>query len=368
MTRVTPPNSPSGGIDSISCVGLLLLALLLSAAVASFAAPKNGQAQAEGVAQQISPTASAAAWLSPTAVPTDLPTAQPTLTATATATELPTETPAPTWTATILPTLPPTFTPAATLVSAATFTPEPTWTATPVLLPTPYGPYSRTLRVPILMYHYISTPPEDADIYRVDLSVAPANFRAQMRYLVENGFTAIDLYDLSLAITNKKQLPPKPVIITIDDGYLDAYTEAFPILQEFGLKATVFIITQFVDDRHPAYMDWGMIREMAAAGHRMEPHSKTHLNMDGRERDFLVYQALGSQQTLAHHIGYTPRYFAYPGGRYDEATLEVMAELDFWGAVTTRGGRWHGFNDRYEWTRMRVRYTTTLPEFADLVN
>jgi peptidoglycan/xylan/chitin deacetylase (PgdA/CDA1 family) len=362
---MSPPNAPSGGIDTIGCVGLLLLALMLSAAVASFAAPKNDEAQAEGVALRSTPAATATAtavWLSPTAVPTDPPTAQPTLTATATATELPTATPTSTWTPMVVATLPPTFTP------AAIWTSEPTFTATPVLLPTPFGPYSRTVRVPILMYHYISTPPEDADIYRVDLSVEPANFRAQMRYLVQNGFTAIDLYDLSLAITNKKQLPPKPVIITIDDGYLDAYTEAFPILQEFGLKATVFIITQFVDDRHPAYMDWGMIREMAAAGHRMEPHSKTHLNMDGRNRDFLIYQALGSQQTLAHHIGYTPRYFAYPGGRYDETTLEVMAELDFWGAVTTRGGRWHGFNDRFEWTRMRVRHTTTLPEFADLVN
>jgi peptidoglycan/xylan/chitin deacetylase (PgdA/CDA1 family) len=362
MTRLNqtnaPHGAPSGGIDSISCVGLLLLALLLAAGVASFVRPDDGRVQAEAIAEL--PTETAAP------LPTNTAAPQPTATQTATAapptnTPFPTETftPAPTETAVWTPTIPPT---------PPLLTPEPTFTATPVLLPTPFGPYSRTLRVPILMYHYISVPPEDADIYRIDLSVTPENFRAQLRYLAENGFTTIDLYDLSLAITNKKELPPKPVIITIDDGYLDAYTEAFPILEEFGMKATVFIITQFVDDKHSAYMDWGMIQAMAAAGHRMEPHSKTHLNMDSRDRDFLIYQALGSQQTLAHYIGYTPRYFAYPGGRYDETTIEVMADLDFWGVVTTRGGRWQGFNDRFEWTRMRVRYSTTLPEFADLVN
>jgi peptidoglycan/xylan/chitin deacetylase (PgdA/CDA1 family) len=360
MTQLDGTNEPSGGIDGVSCVGLLLLALLIAAGVASFVRPDNGRAQAESVALVETATATAAPTITnaPThaATATDMPTAVPTDTPppTQTPTEIPTETP--TWT----PTIPPTPLPA--------FTPEPTFTATPVLLPTPYGPYSRTLRVPILMYHYISVPPEDADIYRIDLSVTPDNFRAQMRYLAENGFTSIDLYDLSLAITNKKELPPKPVIITIDDGYLDAYTEAFPIMEEFGMKSTVFVITQFVDDKHPAYMDWGMIQAMSAAGHRMEPHSKTHLNLNGRDRDFLIYQILGSQQTMAHYIGYTPRYFAYPGGRYDEAAIEVLQELDFWGSVTTRGGRWHGFNDRYEWTRMRVRFSTTLSEFADLVN
>ena len=77
---------------------------------------------------------------------------------------------------------------------------------------------------------------------------------------------------------------------------------------------------------------------------------------------------LGSQETIAAHIGYTPRYFAYPGGRYDELAMQVLDELGYWGAVTTMGGKWHGYNDRFEWTRVRVRRTTPLPEFIDLVD
>jgi peptidoglycan/xylan/chitin deacetylase (PgdA/CDA1 family) len=349
---------------SNSLVGWLFVFMLV--AVMGMALHNSQESAAVGVEGTAvsSPTAPATALaevtVTDTAVPTHFPTDEPTATNTATATQ----------TVTAVPSNTPAHTPSATL-RANTPLPTDTSTATPPTLgalPTPPGVLSWTLRVPILMYHYISIPPEDADIYRVDLSVHPNNFRAQMAYLAENGYTTVDLYDLSRAITNQGELPEKPVIITIDDGYLDNYENAFPILQEYGHKATFFVITDLVDREHPGYATWPMLREMAEAGMRIEPHSKTHSDLSGRERDFLIWEILGSQQTVAHHIGYTPRYFAYPGGRYDETAIQILHELGFWGAVTTLGGRWNGFDNRYEWRRMRVRYTTSLPEFIDLVH
>jgi peptidoglycan/xylan/chitin deacetylase (PgdA/CDA1 family) len=120
------------------------------------------------------------------------------------------------------------------------------------------------------MYHYISIPPEDADKYRSDLSVSPDAFREQMNYLADNGFETVDLYDLSLAITNKRELPEKPVIITMDDGYRDNYENAFPILQEFGMKATFFVVTEFIDKELENYLSWTMAKEMADAGMRID--------------------------------------------------------------------------------------------------
>jgi peptidoglycan/xylan/chitin deacetylase (PgdA/CDA1 family) len=217
------------------------------------------------------------------------------------------------------------------------------------------------------MYHYISIPPAGSDQYRVDLSVTPDNFRAQMAYLVQNGYNTIDFYDLSLAIVNKRELPPNPIIISLDDAYRDNYENAYPILKEFGMKATIFVPTEFIDAGNPNYLTWEMIDEMSANGIRFEVHSRTHPDMRERERDYLIWEILGPQETLAAHIGYTPRYFAYPGGTYDQAVIDMLIELEFWGAVTTAPGKWHGFNNRYEWDRMRVRNATTLGEFADLV-
>lgn len=293
------------------------------------------------------------------------PTLQPTAVETATATATPTNTPSPTATSTKPATLTPI--PTLTAVGPSPIPPSPTPTLPPPPLPTPSGTYSWTLKAPILMYHYISVPPKDADIYRVDLSVTPDDFRAQMQYLAENGYTTIDFYDLSLAITNKIELPLKPVILTFDDGYVDNYVHAFPILQEFGHKGTFFVVSEFIDFGYAGYLTWDMVEEMAAAGMRIESHSRTHPDLRGQSREYLIWQILGSQETIAAHIGYTPRYFSYPAGRYDEDTVAILQELDFWGSVVTAGGKWHGFDGRYAWARLRVRHTTPLAEFIDLV-
>jgi len=235
-------------------------------------------------------------------------------------------------------------------------------------LPTPSGTYSWTLMVPILMYHYISAPPADADVYRIDLSVTPDNFRAQLAWLRDNGYTAIDYYDLTMAIVGYSELPEKPVLLTFDDGYLDNYTNAFPLLQEYGFKGTFFVITEFIDSGREGYMTWPMIEEMARAGHRIESHSRTHPDLTEKDRDGLIWELLGSQQTLAAHIGYTPRYFCYPGGDYNEQTIALLRELDFWGAVTTANDTWHSYNERFEWGRLRIRNDTTVAELAQITD
>jgi peptidoglycan/xylan/chitin deacetylase (PgdA/CDA1 family) len=295
---------------------------------------------------------------------------------------------------TVVPTAPPTLTPLPTASNTAFPTLAPTETAVelpneistetailesspieespiptkPPPLPTPSGVYSWTLKVPILMYHYISEPPEDADKYRKDLSVTPEDFEEQMTYLAENGFESVDLYDLSLAITSKRELPEKPIVISFDDGYLDNYENAFPIMQKYGMKGTFFVITQFIDESRAGYMTWDHVKEMSKAGMRIESHSKTHPDLSIAEREYIIYEALGSQETIAAHIGYIPRYFCYPSGRYNKETIAILEELDYWGAVTTADGSWHGFNDRFEWPRIRIRNITTLAEFGDMVN
>ncbi|RLT41265.1 MAG: hypothetical protein DWI57_07200, partial [Chloroflexi bacterium] len=122
----------------------------------------------------------------------------------------------------------------------------------------------RTVRVPVLMYHYLSIPPDDANIYRRDLSVSPELFARQLEAIQAAGYTTISLYDLQAHLWEGAPLPEKPVVITFDDAYRDNYTNAFPLLRERGMIATIFVVTDFMDEERPAYMTWDMAREMLA--------------------------------------------------------------------------------------------------------
>ena len=226
----------------------------------------------------------------------------------------------------------------------------------------------RRIRVPILMYHYVSVPPPDADKYRLDLSVTPDQFAAQLGWLRDNGYTTVSLDDLYLALTEGYPLPPRPVILTFDDGYADAYDHAFRLLEQYGMVGTFFVVTEWMDQQRPGYLTWAQARDMAGAGMAIQSHSRTHPDLtNGCDYDCLVYQLLGSVQTIEAEIGVRPRFFCYPSGRYDPLVIEILRQVGLVGAVTTQGGTLHVSDRPLELRRARVRGTTGLGEFAWMV-
>lgn len=226
----------------------------------------------------------------------------------------------------------------------------------------------RRIRVPVLMYHYVSVPPPGADRYRLDLSVTPGQFAAHLDWLSANGFTSITLDDLRLALVEGLPLPPRPVILTFDDGYADAYSAAFPLLRQHSMIATFFVVTEWLDRRTPGYLTWDQAREMAAAGMSIQSHTRSHPNLTaGCDHDCLVYQILGSVETIEAEIGERPRYLCYPGGRYDEAAMQIAAQAGIWAAVTTQPGTRHVSDRLLELPRARIRGTTTVDDLAWMV-
>lgn len=335
------------------------------------------------------PSATVTPTATPTVTPTATPTATPTVTSAATATGTPTATS----------TVPATPAPVSSPVSeadpaeairnlirerilaqilaailAAQADAEATATATAAVAqaaptprpePTPDG-VARTQRVPILMYHYLSVPPADADIYRLDLSVAPDLFAAHLDALAQAGFTTVHLDDLLYHLVLGEPLPEKPIILTFDDGYRDNYENAFPLLQEREMVATFFIVTDFIDAERPEYLSWDMVREMHAGGMAMESHSRNHASLQGRDDDFLIWQALGSLETIEYELGVRPRFISYPAGQYDANTIRIFQSAHYWAGVTTQQGSTHSSDNLFELRRVRVRGTTTPTELVRL--
>lgn len=308
----------------------------------------------------------------PTATPSPVPstpeptasvipslTSSPALTPTPTATATPSCTP--TATTTPSPTPSPTLTPSPTASPTATTTPTPT--ATPTPLPTPDG-ITRTVRLPILMYHHIAHPPPDADAVRCDLSLPPEAFEQQLQYLVERGYTSITLSDLLHHLARGAPLPPKPIILTFDDGYRDAYTEAFPLLQRYGMTGTFFLITGFIDRADPEHLSWAQVREMHRAGMQFGSHTYTHPDLRDQPVEYLVWQILGSKEAIELRIREPVRFFSYPSGRYDQRVIDVLRSAHFWGAVTSHQGMDQSSEHPFELRRIRVRGDETMASFV----
>lgn len=305
------------------------------------------------------------------------PTRRPTFTSTPSPTPLPTFTPSPVPTSTPIetPTLratPPqpdleTKAPVAAGALTPTDTPAPsaTPTHTPTLTPQPTPPAQDiTLAVPILMYHYVSAPPSNADVIRRDLSVTPDQFESHLALLRQAGYETISLEQLAYALTQQAPLPPKPIILTFDDGYRDQYENAFPLLRKYGYTATFFIFTEPIDTYNVDYLTWEMVTEMHRAGMEFGSHSYRHSDLSGRDTDFLVYEILGSKEAIEQRIGEPVRFFSYPSGRYDDLTIRVLISANFWGAVTTEWGVEQSYKRRFETPRIRIRGNDTAEDLA----
>lgn len=217
------------------------------------------------------------------------------------------------------------------------------------------------------MYHYISVPPAGADAVRRDLSVSPERFESHLQYLKEKGYRVVTLDDLLYALTLGRTLPEKPVILTFDDGYEDNYTGAFPLLKRLGAVAHFFIITDFVDEGRAGYLTWAQIKEMAQSGQRFGSHSRDHPDLRSQPLDYLVWQALGSAQTIQAQLGEHPRWVSYPSGTYDEQAIAVFKSADYWGGLTTQQGATHTLAGIFELKRMRVRGSYTAEDLAELL-
>lgn len=249
--------------------------------------------------------------------------------------------------------------------SRASFTP--TATPTPIRDLLPDG-VLREATVPILMYHHVGEPPPGADAIRRDLTVLPSQFEAQLAYLSEEGYQTIHLSDLIMHLQMGYRFPPKPIVITFDDGYRDAFTNAYPLLKEYGFVATFFIITRLADEGREDYLSWEEIKALHAAGMEIGSHTYSHPDLRGQPYDYVVWQVLGSKEAIEARTKEPVRLFSYPSGKYDQQVVEVLKSTGYWGAVAISQGAHQSSDRTFKLQRIRVRGSYSLRDFAYWLN
>jgi peptidoglycan/xylan/chitin deacetylase (PgdA/CDA1 family) len=217
------------------------------------------------------------------------------------------------------------------------------------------------------MYHYVSELPPDAGSLRRGLTVSPELFEAQLAYLKEAGYETVTLKDLYDALSVGRPLPEKPVVLTFDDGYKDAYTHAWPALEEYGFVGEFFVLATPSHYEAAHYVTWNDLREMSDAGMSIQGHGRDHYDLRGRSYEFLVFQILGIKEAVEAHTDRPVTFFCYPSGKYDESVVSVVESAGYLGGVTTEWGVTQRLENRFTWPRIRVSGHWSLEDFVGVM-
>lgn len=217
-----------------------------------------------------------------------------------------------------------------------------------------------TADVPILMYHHLD------DVGNDSTTVTADTFHAHIKALHDNGYTAISFDELISYVDSNSMLPEKPILITFDDGYLSNYEIAFPILEKYNMKATIFVIGSSVgksfykDTNHPIipHFDYDQAKEMVDSGlisiqshtydmHQWQPFedkiARTNILMfEGEDEytyiDILRDDFLKSSKEIYNNTDTQTNVLAFPNGFHDTLSHAVLRELGVRATLSTSFG------------------------------
>lgn len=212
----------------------------------------------------------------------------------------------------------------------------------------PTGPF----RIPILMYHYVEHVKDRKDTIRISLNILPETFESQIKTLIENHYTFLTVADVGKILDSKLNLPEKPIVFTFDDAYADFYTDVYPILKKYHVRATQYVPTEFLN--RPNYMTSNQIIELANDQLiEIAAHTQHHIWLKNLTDSRAYPEIVNSKITLERLTGKPIVSFAYPYGVYGPQTAELVKRAGFTTAVATVEGLTQGQQNRYSLFRIR---------------
>ena len=223
-------------------------------------------------------------------------------------------------------------------------------------------------RVPVLMYHRVG---QAANEWEAKYCVGPERFASHMWALKRRGMHACSVEDFVAWLDSQRGLPDGSFVLTFDDGFLDVYQHAYPILLELGWPATVFLVSSLVGredewcrSENPGghtypLMGRVQIDEMMRNGFSFHSHSRSHSDLTNLPHDTLAEELAGSRRELEDLLGCAVPFFAYPYGRHNANVLAMTRAAGYQAAFSVQPGFNRHDVDRYRIRRLDVFGTDT---------
>ena len=209
------------------------------------------------------------------------------------------------------------------------------------------------------MYHVVAPAPPGAPF--PGLYVTPAAFAAQVRWLAAHGYHAVTLDRVYEYWRHGRRLPPRPIVISFDDGYRSQYSRALPVLRRLHWPGVLNLKVRNEDDR------WGMprvlVRRLIRAGWEIDAHTITHPDLTRVDDARLRHEVAGSRVLIRRQFRVPVDFFCYPSGRYDARVIAAVRAAGFLGATTTNYGLARP-SDLYTLDRVRIDGSDGMHGFA----
>jgi peptidoglycan/xylan/chitin deacetylase (PgdA/CDA1 family) len=218
--------------------------------------------------------------------------------------------------------------------------------------------------VPILMYHHVQEIPGGKNKTGVSM-VTPENLEKQLQWLLDHNFQTVNFDYLYNPLKSEK----KPIILTFDDGYRDAYEKAFPVLKKYKSTGTFFPIVNNIDKS--GFVTQKQLLEMKRAGMGFGSHSLSHPNLTTSSDQKNGDEIYGSKNVLEQRLGITISDFCYPSGIFDQRTVNFITNSGYKTAVTVNNGTNFGTIDPFRLNRINIENETNfdnIPELQSKIN
>lgn len=224
-----------------------------------------------------------------------------------------------------------------------------------------------SLKIPILMYHYVENVKDKKDTIRIGLNTTPKIFEEQLVTLLNSNYTPITQSEIVTILNNRQKMPEKPIAITFDDGYEDFYTVVFPILKKYKVKTTVYVIVDFLD--YPNYMTSQQLKEIADSDLvEIGSHTLSHIYLKTANKKVAEKEISESKKKLEFFVKKEVKSFAYPYGAFNEEAKRLVEEYGYQSAVSVIPGTNQSLSNLYFLYRLRPGFRTGDELLKYLVN
>lgn len=188
-------------------------------------------------------------------------------------------------------------------------------------------------RIPIITYHYVENVKDPKDTIRQGLDIVPFVFDKELKAISESNYKMIFVKDIPKIVSGEIPYSSQSAALTFDDGYEDFYTDAFPLLKKYKIKATIYIVYDFIGRK--GFMNEKQIKEIIDS-HLVEVggHTLDHLYLKLLSKNVVVKQVLDSKKALEEMFKIKIESFAYPYGAFNQDTINIVRSAGYTSAVS----------------------------------